>query len=101
MAETVQKFPESSAELEETYNEMSLQLLNLRNGIDKVATSGEVPQLLNGLVAFVEKERTEVEILLTKKVDSLEQELKKSLNENKILVYKSLKNIPGIRVYNE
>ena len=80
---------------------MSAKLVNLENGIKKIIQSGEIPNIINSLGNYAVKERSDGEIALIKKVSSLQQELNKSLNQNKLAIYKALKTIPGIKVYNE
>ena len=99
LAEVVQAFPQSGAEVDKIFSEMASKFLSLEEGISRILQAGELPNAVS--LISIGRERSDGETTLIKKVQSLQQELTKSCNQNKILIYKSLKNIPGIKVFNE
>lgn len=99
LAEVMQNFPESSQEVDNIFSEMASKFNNLDEGINKILQTGELPNAIS--LASNSRERSDGEVTLLKKVQSLQQDLTKTFNQNKISIYKALKSIPGIKVFNE
>lgn len=99
LAEVMQNFPESSQEVDSIFSEMASKFHSLDEGINKILQTGELPNAIS--LASNSRERSDGEVTLLKKVQSLQQDLTKTFNQNKISIYKALKSIPGIKVFNE
>lgn len=94
-----QSYLESSQELDLVFQELSSKFISLEDCRNKISQSGDIPSLIK-LAGYSEKDRSEGEIVLIKKLNSLQQDLAKSQNQAKLSIYKSLKSIDGIKVFN-
>ena len=92
-------YPEAQGEFERVFKEMALKLPTFEESLEKVRKSGEIPNIVPIVSAMV-KERSDGDVALAKKVDTLMQDLNKAQAATKLSVFKVMKNVTGVKTYN-
>ena len=99
LGEVAQNHLENNQEIENVFEEMSEKFINLEKSIKKIMQNGDIPHIIS-LSNYAGKERSDGEAGLVNKVDALQTELNKTQGQTMISIYKALKNIEGVKVFN-
>jgi hypothetical protein len=99
VGEVLQNYRESQAEIEKVFGDLSGRFSIFEETLAQIIESGELPYVVP-VSSSASKDRTEGDVLLAKKVDSLSQDLSKAQNTTKIALFKLMSSIQGVKVFN-
>jgi hypothetical protein len=99
MKAVVRDFPEAAEEFERVFKEMAAKLPTFDQSLEKTLKSGEIPNIVP-LFSNMVKERSDSDIALSKKAESLLVDLSKAQATTKLAVFKLMKNVNGVKTYN-
>jgi hypothetical protein len=99
VSDVLDNYLESQVEIDKVFSELSPRFSLFESTLSSFLSSGECPLLLP--VSFsLPKDRSDSDIALSKKADSLLQDLSKAQASTKLSVFRLMQSLEGIRVFN-